>query len=501
MRRHAMFARVGGWVFYVLAAIAAPQTSLALSLKDCNPQTPSQPWTGDNYSNFLKNVFENQLHFIDSPQATTDQRVIDTSYPIGRQRLINPIAVGTRNFAVIADRFSRTEPEEIVLPPAAIICLLRPINTLLLSDGATKHYVFVHRVEPDNGQVSILDGWPRQSFLIGDDLKLQDRGKLIEQPGGGFIIQAPIETVLSFLIGAIFGESPDFVDRVRQIEEIDSNPGNLQAIGLTLFLNDKPDTFDLALDYVDRAVGVAKRLGDKSAERSAYHELGYLLLKASLTDQSQLPKEKADVYDDRYSQLNKDGLFSAKEMTAARLVELGKLFIGRSAKNAPAAYNFASWAIEKDSSRADAFLLGARASLAFGLYDDAGQLALKAYSLNTERIRKIIKTPGAGFLNEYYKHHGNMPLVNEINAERFEIMWLQSVVDAHDEKFAHMRELGEELEKLFPGDESGAVLRAKAEFGLGHKSTAELIAQEALKRAQGQGTEDTVREELQLILK
>jgi hypothetical protein len=485
-------------LIYFLAALGSPQTSLALTLKNCNPQTLPQGLTPADYSNYLNQIFKAQKDFLKNPKETVDQSVIDTSYPIGRQRLINPLIPGTRNFAVIADHFSRTEPEEIVLPAAAIVCLLKFSNTLLLSDGTTKHYVSVDRVDLDKGQINILDGWPRRSFLIGDDLKSRDRGKLLQQAGGGLIIEAPIETVSSFLIGAIFDETPDFVDRVRQIVQIDTDPGNLQAIGLTLFLDDEPDTFDLALDYVTRSVAVANSLGDKSAERSAYHELGYLLLKTTLTDGSQLSKEKAASYVDRYKQINKDGFFSPKGMTAWRLVELGNLFMERP-RLIPDAYNFAFWAIEKDSSRADAFLLGARAARGFGLYDSVGKLASEAYRLNTERIRTIMKTQGKAFLDEYYKWHGNISMVKEINAERFKIMWLLSEVDAHDGKFADMLELGEELEKLFPLDWSGAVTRAKAEFGLGQKSTAGLLAQEALKRGKRQGTESIVRKQLEMI--
>jgi hypothetical protein len=497
LRRHLKFASIAVSLIYFLAVLGWPQTSLAITLKNCNPQALPQGWTPDDYSNFLNHMFTAQKQFLEDPKAGVDQRVIDTSYPIGRQRSIQPTIIGTRNFAVIADRFSRTEPEEIVLPAAAIMCLLQPSNLLLLSDGTIKHYVAVYRVDPDTGQINILDGWPRQSFLIGDDLKSQDRGKIIEQAGGGLIIEAPIETVSSFLIGAIFGEAPDFVDRVRQIVDIDTDPGNLQAIGLTLFFDDKPDTFDLALDYVSRSVAVANSLGDKSAERSAYHELGYLLLKATLTDPSQLSKEKADLYIDRYRQLNKDGLFNPKEMTSARLVELGNLFMERGAIFD--ASNFASLAIENDPSRADAFLLDARALYSVRRYDSAGRLASEAYRLNTERIRTIMKTKGKNFLDEYYKWHGNISIVKEINAERFKIIWLLSLVEEDGGKFADMLQFGEELEKLFPGDWSGAVLRAKAEFGLGHKVRAELIAQEALKRAQRQGTEDTVREKLEMI--
>jgi hypothetical protein len=146
-----------------------------------------------------------------------DQGVIDTAYPISRMRSnwAKKFRPEFRSFAVVSDRFARADPEEIVLSIDDLLCLIAPPAVLLLSDGTANHYVSVESLDKSGETIAIFDAWPDQSFLIGTDLGASDRGKLLNLPDGGVLIEAPARTVSTFLVGALFSEEPDgFIERL-----------------------------------------------------------------------------------------------------------------------------------------------------------------------------------------------------------------------------------------------------------------------------------------------
>jgi hypothetical protein len=432
-----------------------------------------------------------------------DEEVVDTSYPIAsfRSKLTRQLP-GTPEFAVISDRFERTDPEEIVLPSDALMCLIAPPALLLLSDGTANHYVTVANVDKSGETVSILDGWPEQSFLIGTDLRTSDRGKLLKLPNGGVLIEVPTRTVLSFLVGAIFPEKANgFTERLGKVTDLNSDAKNLLAIGLSLYADATPDTCDPALDFISRASALAKRDGLPTLERSANRELAFTLIMCVLTNSQQIQSQMKQSYLDRFEQIDGDALFRDSDARAEELIRLSQAF--KESNQSNMAYFFANLAVQRDASLDDAFAQRANVLIGLGNYDKAMPDALEAYRLNTLRIRNVLKSPTDDFLNFFYTNFAGGGGINKLEDITLERKWiLYQLVDIYSSKkmYPELLALSNEADRFMSVSSFGASIHAEAELGLGHDDLARQALQEALRRAAADPAEaDFVKRRLRSI--
>jgi hypothetical protein len=384
--------------------------------------------------------------------------------------------------------------------------------------------------------MEIIDAWPRESFLIGSDLQPEDRGRLVPlrpandgapkrgtrsrtdprdrraaspgpapstSPSGApreiFIIDVPVRTVSSFLVGAIFPESDQFVQRVRQISDIDSDIENLLAIGLSIFRKGQPASFTPAIEYIQKAVAVAKRVGANSKLRLVQNELAYVFLMSALTGHNK------SLYMRNFSDLSTGEKLKWEEMGLDHLIELAAAFFEREeqlgrdkAFNRVMAEKLASIAIGLDSNRDDAYLLRATTHLDDGNYDLALTDALDAYRLNTAQIRKVIRKPTNDYLDFWYQFGRGVSIVADINELRQPIFEILERLYTEKKMYNELLAMSSEVNRLIPG--LGPVFRAEAEWGLGRVEAARASADEALKRAQSVSQTDYVKAKLGVIL-
>jgi tetratricopeptide (TPR) repeat protein len=272
------------------------------------------------------------------------------------------------------------------------------------------------------------------------------------------------------------------------------------AIGLSIYRDGTPETFDRALDFISRAATLAKRDGLSIVERSANRELAFTLMMAGMTGLQDIPGQKVESYLHRFEQIDGDTLLRDNDARPQQLIRLSKELEAHNQLNE--AYFLADLAVQRDGSLDDAFLRRAKVLVGLDNYDRAMPDALEAYRLNTLRIRDVLKSPKDDFLEFFYTEFGGggrIPKLEDITSERVAIFQTLSDIYSSKKMYTELLALSIEGDKFIAKSYFTPLIRAEAELGLGYDDLARQAAQEALKRATGTEQTDFIKGRLRSI--
>jgi hypothetical protein len=95
-------------------------------------------------------------------------------------------------------------------------------------------------------------------------------------------------------VGAIFLEEwSGFLERIAKVTDLSTDSGNHLAIGLSLYWDEHPETFDPALKFISEAGSLAKKERSGAAERLANRELAFTLMMSAMTGRQKMLHQRA----------------------------------------------------------------------------------------------------------------------------------------------------------------------------------------------------------------
>jgi hypothetical protein len=457
------------------------------------PALAECPSGADSSSRTMQEMFAIQEAYAQqrSGLKLPDPTLINTEYSLGRLRTLFQdrdlpnMDSDLRAYVVISNRYQRAYEEEIVIPVDSLICILTPVAVILISDGIAHHYVGIEHIDRQNGVAYIIDGWPKESFLVSEELPEKSRGRLQGTKETGITIAIPIASLSQYLIGAMFIEGENFVQRIKSVHDLDKEPANLIALGLSVFRNDEPSSFAKSIATLRQADAVARETGDAAAERGAKKGLAYVLLMSALKGRSTYGTDAVNSYTAEYEKLEQAG-FGWKGYSVDRLVSLADVYKRRKAWLT--ARQLASQAITTapDDERgymSRALILAETDSIDAALVD-----AKQAYRLNTARIRRVILTPGDDFVDRFFDERGNVSVYKEIGYQREGILFCLANGYSKKRLFNELLAVAIETEKLQRGSGyiEGSVMHAEALVGLGNREEARALAAELFSKGNEQ---------------
>ena len=115
-------------------------------------------------------------------------------------------------FAFQADKLKTSDPTLISVPSKYMFCLLRPGDTVLLSDRVNHHYTGIARTDTEAGYVYVVDPWPERMFLQGG---FQLTGTRSEKSGA--FVKIPWEDFRRLIVGIV---TPDTMQLANYYFEI-----------------------------------------------------------------------------------------------------------------------------------------------------------------------------------------------------------------------------------------------------------------------------------------
>ncbi len=88
--------------------------------------------------------------------------------------------------------------------------LLRPLSSLLLSDGITQHYTTVYCIQDEEETIDLIDPWPEKIFLKDGLNTRHIRARIIEMPDQGKLVRISRAELEKVIVGAVTLESAAF---------------------------------------------------------------------------------------------------------------------------------------------------------------------------------------------------------------------------------------------------------------------------------------------------
>jgi hypothetical protein len=403
----------------VLLLILGAPTQRAFAA--CDPAAAASSFPSFALAAAIRDAYKKQTSGPNLP----DPKVIDTRYDVGRLRnLFQHLDLPKfpsqfRVYAVVSNRYQRSYREEILIPVDALICLLRPMTAILISDGITNHYVTIDHIDEPSSTAYIVDGWPKESFLVSQELAENERGRL-ENIDLGITIALPLRTLSQYLIGAMLIDTDGFREQVRLVDsDLEKEPGNLIALGSSRLREDQRDSYPNSIELFRKAAEAARITGDGNFENGAKQELSYALAMSVM--RGAVAGEQANSYLQEYNKMENEG-FGFNSYAVDRLLSVGDVFLR--SRNAKMANQLATQAITSSPDDERGYIFRASTLTSTG-DDDAALLdAEHAYRLNTALIRHVILVQADDFLDKFFDQYGDVSIYRELSDRRAALLFL-----------------------------------------------------------------------------
>jgi tetratricopeptide (TPR) repeat protein len=143
-----------------------------------------------------------------------------------------------RLIAYYLDTLDTQDYSLIPIPRDRFWCVLRPGNSLLLSDGIRHHYTTLYRINTENETLDLLDPWPEKIFLRKGFNRLEVAAQIIDVPDRGKLVRITRDEFERVIIGTMSEEQPEFLHNILQVVP---NGANKPRFMLTLAINSLGD--------------------------------------------------------------------------------------------------------------------------------------------------------------------------------------------------------------------------------------------------------------------
>lgn len=151
-----------------------------------------------------------------------------------QQRLQQPAPPGVLAFAFFTGNAQSSHRDILTISKSAAYCLLKPGDTLLLSDRVTAHYTSLYGFDADSGAAYLVDPWPDTLFLL-PGRNAADVHAVNEKIGQKTLTRVSRDEILRVLRGFITFDTVGLAQRYFASEPgASGDPRVLLALGSTV---------------------------------------------------------------------------------------------------------------------------------------------------------------------------------------------------------------------------------------------------------------------------